>query len=159
MSWHPSGKFLALREHRPQTNWDILILPMDGDEAKGWKPGTPTVFLASHFIESEAAFSPDGRSLAYQSDESGKPEVYVRPFPSHEAKRQVSTGGGECPTWSKSGKELFSRTADQRIWIVAYTVQGDSFNHDKARLWSEGTFIDRGPRTRNFDLHPDGQRF
>src|SRR5262249_57858233 len=77
----------------------------------------------------------------------------------HEAKWQVQTGGGEYPTLSRNVKELFYRTADQRIWVVAYTVQGDSFNHDKARLWSEGTFIDRGPRTRNFDLHPDGQRF
>src|SRR5262249_22345140 len=75
MSWHPTGKFLALREHRPQTNWDILILPMDGDEAKGWKPGTPTVFLARPFIEREAAFSPDGRCLAYQSHDTGKSEV------------------------------------------------------------------------------------
>jgi serine/threonine-protein kinase len=132
---------------------------MDGDEASGWKPGTPTVFLASPFIESEAAFSPDGRWLAYQSDESGKTEVYVRPFPIREGKWKVSTAGGEYPTWSRNGKELFYRTADQRIWDVAYKVQGDSFNHEKARLWSDGRFTDRGVRARNFDLHPDGQRF
>jgi len=158
-SWHPSGKFLAFREIRSQTNWDIWILPMDGDEASGWKPGKPTVFLASPFIESEAAFSPDGRWLAYQSDESGKNEVYVRLFPSGEGKRQISTAGGELPTWSGNGKELFYRTTDQRIWAVGYNADGDSFNYERPHLWSDGTFTDRGARIRNFDLHPDGQRF
>jgi eukaryotic-like serine/threonine-protein kinase len=159
MSWHPSGKYLAFRENQPQTGWDILILPIDGDEASGWKAGQPTVFLASPFIESEAAFSPDGRWLAYQSDESGKNEIYVRPFPSREGKWPVSTAGDEYPTWSRNGKELFYRTSDQRIWVASYTVEGDSFRPDKPQLWSDGTFTDRGARIRNFDLHPDGQRF
>jgi len=159
MSWHPSGKSLAFREIQPQTGWDIMILPMDGDEASGWKAGKPTVFLATPFIESEAAFSPDGRWLAYQSDESGKNEVYVRPFPSREGKWQVSTAGGEYPTWSPNQKEMFYRTADQRIWVAPYTVEGDSFRPDKPRLWSDVPFTDRGARIRNFDLHSDGQRF
>jgi Tol biopolymer transport system component len=157
MSWHPKEKFLALRENRPQTNWDIMILPVAGDEASGWKPGKPTVFLATPFIESEAAFSPDGRWLAYQSDESGRNEVYVRPFPSREGKWQISSGGGELPTWSR--KELFYRTTDQRIWAVGYNADGDSFNYERPHQWSDGTFTDRGARIRNFDLHPDGQRF
>ena len=90
----------------PPTNFDIWILPMDGDEASGWKPGKPTVFLASPFIESEAAFSHDGRWLAYESNESGRFEVYVRPFPGPGGKWQVSTDGGEYPTWSRNGKAV-----------------------------------------------------
>ena len=64
-SWHPSGKFLAFTETRPQTGSDLMILPMDGDEASGWKPGKPTVFLSTPFYEAEPMFSPDGRWIAY----------------------------------------------------------------------------------------------
>ena len=70
-SWHPGGKLLAFIENRPQTGWDILILPMDGNEAAGWRPGAPTIFLESPFTEDSPAFSPDGRWIAYQSNESG----------------------------------------------------------------------------------------
>ncbi len=80
-SWHPSGKFLAFLEQDSQGNEDIWILPMEGDEASGWKPGKPTPFLNSPFRERDAAFSPDGHWLAYASDESGRSEIYVRPFP------------------------------------------------------------------------------
>ena len=66
-SWHPSGKFFAFSEDNPQTGNDVMILPMDGDEASGWKPGTPTAFLNSPYIEVEPAFSPDGQWLAYVS--------------------------------------------------------------------------------------------
>ena len=80
---------------------------MDGDEASGWKPGTPTVFLNGPFAEREPIFSPDGRWLAYQSNESGRPEVYVRPFPGQCGKWQVSTTGGINATWSRTRRELF----------------------------------------------------
>jgi serine/threonine-protein kinase len=62
-SWHPSGKFLSFAETNPQTGQDLMILPMEGGEASGWKPGKPTVFLNSRFAEREAIFSPDGRWL------------------------------------------------------------------------------------------------
>ena len=80
-SWHPSGRSLAFHETRPQTGADLLILPVEGDEASGWKPGTPTVFLSGPSNEQWPRFSPDGRWLAYESNESGKFEIYVRPFP------------------------------------------------------------------------------
>ena len=132
---------------------------MDGDETSGWKPGKPTIFLASPFTESDAAFSPDGRWLAYESNESGRYEVYVRPFPEPGGKWQISTSGGGYPTWSRDGKDLFYRTIDSKIMVAAYTVQGDSFRAEKPQLWSEGQFTDRGALVRNFDLHPDGKRF
>jgi Tol biopolymer transport system component len=159
MSWHPSGKFLAFRESRAQNNFDIMILPMEGDETSGWNPGKPTIFVDGPSVDREASFSPDGGWLAYQSNESGKYEVYVRPFPGPGGQWQISTGGGEYPRWSRTSKELFYRTPDQRIWVATYETEKDAFRVDKPRLWSEGTFSDRGSQARNFDLHPDGRRF
>src|SRR5262252_5172581 len=69
-SWHPSGKFLAFEEFSPATNYDLMILPVEGDEASGWKPGKPTVFLNTPAVELSPMFSPDGRWIAYQSNES-----------------------------------------------------------------------------------------
>ena len=170
MSWHPGGKFLAFQEINAQTSLDILILPFTGDEASGWKPGKPTVFLNSPFLENQAAFSPDGRWLAYASNESGRVEVYVRPFlgPPAEARRaeagpggkwQVSTGGG-WPTWSRSRsrRELFYLAEGGRIMVAAYTVEGDFFRAEKPRVWSPGLVPGRGFFGRTYDLHPDGER-
>ncbi len=161
MSWHPNGKFLAFDISRGGRNVDIMILPMNGDESSGWKPGTPATFLATPFNEAQSAFSPDGRWLAYQSDESGRFEVYVRPFPGPGGKWQISSTGGRFPTWSRTGKELFYLAPDQKIMAASYASEGDSFRAEKPRLWSEsarGT-VDAGVFTRTFDLHPDGQRF
>jgi serine/threonine-protein kinase len=158
-SWHPSGKYLAFYEANPQTGNDIMILPMEGDEVSGWKPGKPTVFLNTAADELEPMFSPDGRWLAYQSNESGRPEVFVRPFPGPGGKWQISTapGGGAYPTWSRTRSELFYITADARIMVAPYTVEGASFKADKPRPWSARA-IQRRPRLRSFDLHPDGER-
>jgi serine/threonine-protein kinase len=156
-SWHPSGKFLAFQEANLQTTWDILILPLTGDEASGWKPGKPTAFLNSSFFEVHAAFSPNGLWLAYISNESGRFEVYVRPFPGPGGKWQVSTAGGSLPTWSRSRRELFYRGEDGRILVAGYTVEGDSFHAEKPRVWSPG-LVPLGGSDRSYDLHPDGGR-
>jgi serine/threonine protein kinase/Tol biopolymer transport system component len=159
-SWHPSGKVLAFEEQNP-TYYSLMLLPMGGDEAFGWKPGKPTIFLAGAFDERKPAFSPDGRWLAYQSNESGQYEVYVRPFPARDGKVRISTGSGVFPTWSRTRRELFYGTSDQRIMMVEYTVDGDAFHAEKPRLWSEARYKTRvGPFIpRSFDLHPDGDRF
>ncbi|MDO8679764.1 MAG: protein kinase [Acidobacteriota bacterium] len=156
-SWHPSGTVLAFEEQTPQTATDLMILPLEGDEASGWKPGKPTVFLNSPFTEREPMFSPDGRWLAYISNEFGRPEVYVRPFPGPGGKWQISTGGGSYPTWSQTKRELFYGTPNGQIMVAPYAVEGDSFRAEKPRLWSEGRHVVRG-LTRMFDLHPDGER-
>jgi serine/threonine-protein kinase len=134
-----------------------MILPLEGDEVSGWKPGKPSVFLNTPFNEGLAAFSPDGRFLAYNSNESGTYEVYVRPFPGPGGKWQVSTGGGESPVWSRNGKELFYWAAE-RIWVASYAAQGDSFRAEKPRAWSPGRIPWRAGSAR-FDAHPDGKRF
>ncbi len=136
----------------------ILILPLTGDEASGWKPGKPTVFLNGSFGEFAAAFSPDGRWLAYASNESGRYEVYVRPFPGPGGKWQVSTVGGRLPTWSRSRRELFYHGEDERIMVAVYTVEGSSFHAEKPRVWSPGLVPLRGGAARTYDLHPDGER-
>ena len=144
-SWRPDGKVLAFHQLNPGTDCDIMTLPIEGDEKSGWKPGEPKPFVNSAFNERQPAFSPDGRWLAYQSNESGNYEVYVRPFPGPGGKWQISTGGGVYPKWSRNGKELFYRTPDSKIMVVTYTASGDSFRADKPQLWSPGQFTDRGP--------------
>jgi Tol biopolymer transport system component/tRNA A-37 threonylcarbamoyl transferase component Bud32 len=156
-SWHPSGKLLAFEELNPQTNFDLMILPLEGDGTSGWKPGKPTAFLNTPFIEREPMFSPDGRWLAYQSTESGHAEVYVRPFPGPGGKWQVSTGGGVFPTWSRTKRELLYGTPTGQIMVAAFTIEGDSFRAEAPRHWSDARYMVRGT-TRPFDLHPDGER-
>ena len=124
-----------------------MILPMEGDEASGWKPGKPTVFLNSPAQEREPMFSPDGRWLAYVSNESGRDEVYVRPFPGPGGKWLISTGGGSIPTWSRTKRELFYGLNGQ-IMVAPFAVEGDSFRAEKPRLWSDG-------RYRDARAHPD----
>jgi len=157
-SWHPGGKLLAFAERNPENNFDVMILPMEGDETSGWKAGQPTVFLKSRFDEREPSFSPDGRWIAYQSNESGHDEVYVRPFPGPGGTWPISSGGGSFPVWSRTARELFYGTTTQQIMVVPYVVEGAAFRADKPRLWSEGRYRFRGI-SRPFDLHPDGRRF
>jgi serine/threonine-protein kinase len=157
-SWHPSGKYLAFQEWNPQTGYDALILPIEGVEASGLKAGQPTPFLDSPANEQQAAFSPSGRWLAYSSNESGRVEVYVRPFPGPGGKWQISTDGGFYPTWSRNGRELFYETLDQRLTLVSYAEEGASFHADKPRQFCEMRLPD-SQGFRSFDLHPDGERF
>jgi serine/threonine-protein kinase len=164
-SWHPSGKFLAFFESSPQTGSDVMILPIEGDEASGWKPGKPTTHVNDAYSDHNPMFSPDGRWLAYQNGGPGERfQVYVRPFPGPGGRLQISTDGGVFPTWSRTGRELFYGTSDPsrttRIMVVPYRVEGDSFVAEKPRLWSDGGYRWSGDiKLRPFDLHPDGQRF
>ncbi len=154
-SWHPGGKFFAFSEINPQTGYDIMISPVEGDETSGWKPGKPVPFVSTPATETAPKFSPDGRWIAYQSNESGRNEIYVRPFPASSGKWQVSTEGGTDPVWSRAHHELFFATPDGHLMNASYTADGDSFHPEKPRPWSDKR-IAPGP---GFDLHPDGERF
>jgi serine/threonine-protein kinase len=151
-SWHPSGRFLAFEEDRK-----LMILPMGGDEASGWKPGTPYRFSTGGFSEGAPMFSPDGRWLAYMSNQSRDVEVHVRPFPGPGGSWQISTGGGLLPIWSPARHELFYDSNGQ-IMVAGFSADRDTFRAERARLWSEARYQTRGT-SRMFDLHPDGERF
>jgi serine/threonine-protein kinase len=158
-SWHPSSKFLAFQSVRGDGSWDLMILPMEGDAARGWTPGKPTVFLGTPAAEVNPMFSPDGRWIAYRSNEAGSDDVYVRPFPGPGGKWRVSTERGVYPQWSTTAHELlFLNNQNNKVMFAPYAVVGDSFRADKPQIWSP-TGI-RGARAGNggFDLHPDGKR-
>ena len=157
MSWRADGKVLAFTQLNPHTRWDIMTLGLQGDEESGWKTEEPKVFLNGAYDELDPTFSPDGRWLAYYSNESGTFEVYVRPFPGPGGKWQISSNGGMTPRWSSNGKELFFHTLDNKLMVAEYTASSDSFTAGGPQQWSPSQFTARGPN-RNFDVHPDGKR-
>jgi serine/threonine-protein kinase len=112
-------------------------------------------------MEGSPMFSPDGRWIAYISNETGRNEIYVRPFPGPGGKWQVSTGTADDPTWSPDGRALFFASAtEQRVMVAPFTVNGDSFRADRPRFWSTGQFVARPrPPSRDWAMHPDGRRF
>jgi serine/threonine-protein kinase len=154
-SWHPSGRYLLFVEESTPLNVDVMVLPLEAG-GSGWRVGKPSVLLNGPSLESGAVFSPDGRWIAYSSNESGRAEVYVQPFPGPGSRRLISTGGGSSPTWSRSKQELFYGV-NGRIMLVPFTVGTDTFRPEAPRPWSEGRYQTRGSR-RMFDLHPDGER-
>ena len=154
-SWHPSGKVLAFIEQQGSHS-TVMLLPMEGDERSGWRPGTPTPLSNGAFDQRAPAFSPDGRWLAYESNQSGPYNVYVRRFPGPGVPIPISTSGGQSPRWSRTRPELIYETPDRRIVIVNYSVSGDAFHPDQPRPWPEAQST-RG-FGRGFDLHPDGDR-
>ena len=160
-SWDPSGKLLAFTERNPATDYDVMILPVEGDDVSGWKAGTPRVFLNTPAAEREPMFSPDGKWLAYSSNETGRNEVYVRPFPGPGDRVMVSTTGGIIPTWSRTKHELVYAGPNGQIMVAAYTTTGVSSRLGDRRRGPGTGDIDRSNFSgdvRMFDLHPDGLR-
>lgn len=112
------GRTLLYTTLDPTTGADVWALPMTGDRK-------PFPVLRTAFEEQDAHFSPDGRWMAYQSNESGKSEVYVRPFPGPGGSQLVSTSGGTQPRWGRDGKELFYVTPDSHLVSIPVTVAAD----------------------------------
>jgi Tol biopolymer transport system component len=153
-AWHPSGKVLIFTATSVETRTDLMLLPMEGDETAGWKPGTPTAFLSGPASEGQASFSPDGRWVAYSINESGRTDVWVRSFPGPGGVWQVTSDGGSEPQWSHSRKELFYRVGP-RLMVASYQIDSDVFRVESTR---EVAGIRSMPRTPGFSLHPDGNR-
>ena len=147
-----------LRQDGPKTGGDLMVLALDGARRM-----TPLIQTA--FNERNGEISPDGRWLAYESDESGQEEIYVRPFPDVNGGRwQVSTGGGSEPLWARSGRELFYRGPDGSLLGVAVAVEGSaSFRAGRPAALVEGRYyagVGGGAAPgRTYDVSPDGQRF
>jgi len=125
---------------------DLWVLPLVGDRK-------PRPFFTSPFAESGGAFSPDGHWLAYYSDESGRNEVYVQPFPAGGRKVQISRDGGAEPRWTRNG-ELFYRN-DDKVMVVALTTQ-PTLTVGQSRVVFQGQYVTGGIST--FDVRSDGQR-
>ena len=156
-SFSPDGSRLAYAEEPSRGLW---TLPLDLSDPEHPKPGQPEPFLKTPAPELEPAFSPDGRWIAYQSQEAGVPEIEVRPFPGPGAKWLVSTMPAVHPIWSRNARELLFESAnDKRIWVATYTANGDTFIPGKPRVWSERQIVEPSIRHWNLDLTPDGKRF
>ncbi len=102
LDWTRDGKFAVSVRQDPKTDNDLWVLPMSADR-------TPYPIIQTPFSEIDPRVSHDGRWLAYASNESGRYEVYVTPFPTSGERWKVSTNGGERPTWRRDGRELFYR--------------------------------------------------
>ena len=157
-SLSPDERHLAYHELGPETGYDIWTVTLDTSAPDHPKAGKPEPFLRTPSDERVPTFSPDGRWIAYRSDESGTSEIYVRPFPGGRGgKWQISTGGGLYGIWSNNGRELFYETEENRIMVVDYTVNSDSFLPGKPRIWSEKQIF--APGLLNLAMAPDGKRF
>ena len=161
--WSPDGRFLLYSVFDPQTNSDLWVLPMEGDR-------TPWVFLRTPFYETAGAFSPDGRWVAYMSNESGRTEVYIRPFAASTASGAtanaatgqwlVSTAGGMHPRWRRDGKELYYIGPGGEMMAAPITVTGSTLTPGApvvlfpTRIYNGGTDTRQG---RQYDVTADGR--
>jgi serine/threonine protein kinase len=115
--------------------------------------------LHTNFAEEQARFSPDDRWLAYQSDETGKDEIFVVPFPSLSSKWQVSTNGGEQVIWRRDGKELFYMAPDRKLMALAVDTTGGTFKPGLPRELFTTSVTSVHHVFRQFDVTPDGRKF
>jgi len=150
-TFSPDGRHLVFRESHPERGFDLGLLTL-GDGV------TASSLLATEFNELNAELSHDGRYIAYQSNESGFDEVYVRPFPDVEAgKWQVSKEGGIFPVWSRNGGELFYMTLQGQIMSVPVQMQsGIEFGKAESII---DVSLTGGWVGRSYDVSPDGERF
>ena len=149
--WSKDGKLLY-QEWTPETGADLLLLSMTGEREK------PVSFLRTRFNEMNPRLSPDGKWIAYSSDESGKSEIYIRSRATPGEKWQVSNAGGVNTTWNSNGKELFYISGNNQLMAVPVTI-GNTFEAGTPvplfRITSHRTEYDIAP----YDVAPDGQRF
>jgi serine/threonine-protein kinase len=150
-SFAPDGSAIVFSEQGGPTNWDIRILPM--------RPiGEPRPLLGTEANETSGIVSPNGRWLAYMSTESGRPQVYVRPFPGGGEKWPISTDGGGNPVWARSGRELFYRSGD-KLMAVSVRTEGP-FSAGKPQPlfeWPTGKAFEWPTGKASFDVSRDGR--
>ena len=145
----PDGSFLVFHEHYPENQTDLWVLEMNGD-------GETRLFLRTEFFERFAEVSPDGRWLAYVSNESGEAEVQVRPFPDGGGKTIVSTDSGSRPAWSADGRELFY-SEGRRVMAVPVEL-GEELTVGAPTFLFQASF-DHPIFASAFDVTADGERF
>jgi Tol biopolymer transport system component len=150
------GRFVLYNTSGPNTLTDIWALPMAGDR-------TPFPVVATKATEHHGQFSPDGKWIAYQSDESGREEVYLHPFPGPGARSPISTNGGVQVRWRQDGKELFYVALDGRLMAVPVQLAADGRTFEAGApvaLFLTRLFGIQGLNMRQqYMPSPDGQRF
>jgi Tol biopolymer transport system component/tRNA A-37 threonylcarbamoyl transferase component Bud32 len=145
----PDGSLLAVNRQDTETDWDVWMLPLEGERE-------PYPFVRTPFHEAHGVFSPDGRWLAYQSWESGRPEVYVTPFPGAGREWQISNAGGRWPEWRQDGKELFYEAGDGMVMAVTIESRGDSLVAGTPQSLFP---LEPHANYPHYSPAPDGQRF
>ncbi len=153
--WSPDGRFILYIAVDPKNARDLWILPLSGDRK-------PYPFVQSVFDERNGQFSPDGKWIAYQSNESGIFEIYVQSFPGPGIRRQASTGGGSQPRWRRDGKELFYISPDGTLTAVPLRIAAQSLNPGvpaplfKTRIVGG---VAASIQKAQYAVAPDGRRF
>jgi Tol biopolymer transport system component len=150
--WSRDGKNLLYTEIGDNTGADLWVLDLAS------KPQA-TPFLKTSFNESLATFSPDGKWIAYTSDESGRQEVYVRNFPGASAKFQISNNGGGQPRWRGDGKELYYISSDRKLMVVNVRAAAGIFERETPKALFEMHGVRSGSLAFDYDVTRDGQRF
>ena len=148
-SFSPDGQLLAFQDNPPETGRDIWILRLADRKAQP--------FLRTPYEDTAPMFSPDGKWLAYSSDESGRREIYVQPYPGPGGKWQISTDGGQEPVWNPKGGELFFRSGSKIMAVGVDTKSG--FAAGKPRRLFEGPYLPTAGSFPYYDVSPDGQLF
>jgi serine/threonine-protein kinase len=146
-SWSPDGRTVAFVERKPNGERDIWVL------ARG---AEPVPFLLTPADESSPEFSPDGRWIAYVSDESGRNDVYVQPYPGPGGRWQLSTDGGVHPAWSRDGTEVYYLQGNQ-LTAVPFRADPEPKPGLPRRLFEAP--YERSDIARNYDPAPDGEHF
>jgi serine/threonine-protein kinase len=149
MSFSPDGQTMLYVDVSPDSGYDIAVLRLSDGKAEP--------YLRTRFFEGGATFSPDGRWLAYTSDEAGRQEIFVQPYPGPGGKLQVSTEGGTEPVWNRNGRELFYRSGNKMMAVDVTT--GSPFSAGKPRILFETEYVPTPASLRNYDVSADGQRF
>jgi len=155
--WSPDGRTLLIAAYDPRGSVDIMGLSMDGSSKLFPVVKTP-------FDEQGAQFSPDGKWIAYQSNESGRNEIYVQSFPGSENRSPVSTDGGTQVRWGRDGKELFYISRHGQLMAVPFRSAANTSAADigtPAALFAPpiGSMVQQGDFRHQFMVAPDSQRF
>jgi serine/threonine-protein kinase len=155
--WNPSpdGRSLVFQLNVSNRQLDLWTVPI-AMEAGGPKAGEPHAFFGTKASETQPAYSPDGRWVAYSSNIAGQADVYVRPASGDGAAVIVSAGPGSQTRWSKDGQHLFYETRDRRLMSVRYHVDRGAFRVEPPVQWSERRLANTGVFP-NYDLAPDGR--
>jgi len=154
--WSRDGRFILYQMPGAKTGQDLWVAPQFGDRK-------PFPYLQTQFDEQEGRFSPDGKWVAYVSNESGRDEIYVQAFPPSGAKFQISSGGGSEPQWRMDGTELFYLAADQMLMAVPVKLGrsgSESFQVGLPKpLMAVPPAGVAGGAVRSYAVSNDGQRF